>query len=198
MNKEKLNVKDLINIGLFTVLIFAFTFVGGMIGFVPVLMPLVPFVSGVLSGPVSILFATKIKKAGMLFIEQMIIAVIFVVMGHGPWMLLTAAVGGVLGEFILKKGKYKSIKYARFAFVVATLSGLGNWLPIFFAREAYIKQMIDLGYGQEFADKMMSVLPNWSLLPIIISGMFGMYVGCTIGIKMLKKHFVKAGMVKEG
>ncbi|MEG2419559.1 MAG: MptD family putative ECF transporter S component, partial [Eubacterium sp.] len=114
--RQKLNVKDLINVGLFTVLIFIFTFVGGMIGFIPVLMPLVPFTCGLLSGPVDMLYATKIRKPGMLLIEQIIIAILFVVTGHGPWMLATAAVGGLIGECILKKGHYSSIKYARLAF----------------------------------------------------------------------------------
>lgn len=195
MNK-KLSVKNLINVGLFTVLIFIFTFIGGMIGFIPVLMPIVPFVGGLLAGPVSMLFATKIKTRGMLFIEQLIIAAFFVATGHGPWMLLTAFVGGMLGELILKKGSYCSVKYARLAFTVATLSGIGAWLPIFFARDKYIEQLIQMGYGQEYAAKMMSVLPNWSLAPIVLLGMLGTYLGCTIGVAILKKHFVKAGMIK--
>ena len=196
MNKN-LNVKDLINVGLFTVLIFIFIFIGGMIGFIPVLMPIVPFVGGLLAGPVSMLFATKIKTRGMLLIEQLIIAILFVVMGHGPGMLLTALAGGMLGEILLKKGSYCSVKHARLAFTVAALSGIGNWLPIFFARDKYIDQMLQMGYGQVYAAKMMSVLPNWSLAPITLLGMLGTYLGCTIGITILKKHFVKAGMTKE-
>lgn len=195
--KNKLNVKDLINVGLFTVLIFIFTFIGGMIGFIPILMPLVPFVSGLLSGPINVLYATKIKKGGMLFIQQMIIAILFVVMGHGPWMIVTALVGGFLGEIILTKGRYRSVKHARLAFTAAALSGVGNWIPIFLARDKYIQHLVQAGYGQEYADKMMSVLPEWSLVPITLLGMIGTYLGCTIGIAILKKHFVKAGMTKE-
>lgn len=193
---KKLDVKDLINTGLFTVLIFIFTFIAGMIGFIPIFMPIVPFVTGIFTGSLYMLFATKIKTAGMLFIVQIILSLIFVAMGHGPWTLITAVIAGVLGELVLKKGGYVSIKYARLAFVVATLSGFGNWIPVFFAREKYIEQIIHMGYGQEYADKMMSVLPSWSLLPITALGMLGMYIGCTIGITILKKHFVKAGMIK--
>ena len=194
--KNKLDVRDVNNIGLFTVVTFIFTFIGGMIGFIPILMPLVPFVSGVLSGPVNMLFATKIKKSGMLFIEQIIIALAFLATGHGPWILLTAVVGGFLGELILKRGNFSSVKHARLAFSVAVLGGLGNWIPIFLARESYIEQVLQMGYGQDYAEKMMSVLPSWSLAPITLIGILGTYIGCTIGIAMLKKHFVKAGMIK--
>lgn len=194
--KKKLDVKDLINVGLFSVLILIFEFIGGMIGFIPVLMPLVPCVGGLLSGPICMLFATKIKKAGMLLIEQIIIAIVFVAMGHGPWMFLTASVAGLLGELLLRKGNYSSVKYARMAFSIVGLSTMGNFIPIFLAREKYMEQLVQTGYGQDYAEKMMSVLPNWSLAPIAVLGILGAYIGCTIGIAILKKHFVKAGMIK--
>lgn len=201
MNKkektEKLNVRDLVNAGLFSVLIFITTFLSGMIGFVPILMPVVPLVYGIVSGPVYMLYSTKIKKAGMIFIQTIVITLAFVATGHGPWVLLTAVAAGLLGEAVLRKGRYKSVKYARLAYTVQSIYGLGNWLPIYFARDAYIRQMLDMGYGEEYTQEMMSVLPNWTLPILVILAMLGAYIGCTIGIKMLKKHFVKAGMAEE-
>ena len=64
--KEKtgvLNVRDLVNVGLFSVLIFIATFLSGMIGFIPVLMPVVPFVYGIVSGPVCFILR-RLKKQG--------------------------------------------------------------------------------------------------------------------------------------
>lgn len=110
--KEKtgvLNVRDLVNVGLFSVLIFIATFLSGMIGFIPVLMPVVPFVYGIVSGPVYMLYFTKIKKAGMLFIQTIVVTLAFVATGHGPWVLLTAVIGGLLGEVVLRNGRYKSV-----------------------------------------------------------------------------------------
>lgn len=115
--KEKtgvLNVRDLVNVGLFSVLIFIATFLSGMIGFIPVLMPVVPFVYGIVSGPVYMLYFTKIKKAGMLFIQTIVVTLAFVATGHGPWVLLTAVIGGLLGEVVLRNGRYKSVKHASF------------------------------------------------------------------------------------
>ncbi|EGY76563.1 MptD family putative ECF transporter S component [Peptoniphilus indolicus] len=196
MKDKKLNVRDLINAGLFAILIFIATFVGGMIGFMPTLMPIVPLLQGIISGPVYMLYSTKIKKTGMVFIQTTVMSLVFFAIGHGPWVVLTGVGAGILAEAVLKKGNYTSVKQARFAFIIQSLWGLGNWLPIFFARASYIKTMIDMGYGEEYAQKMMSVLPNWSLIPIILLGMIGTYIGCSIGIKMLKKHFVKAGMAE--
>lgn len=195
--KKGLNVKDLINVGLFSVLSILFTFVGGMIGFIPFLMPIVPLVAGILVGPVNMLFATKIKKVGMIAIQQTVMGLLFFATGHGIWSLLFAPIGIVIAEYIMKKGNYTSINHARWAFSFTTVSFVGNWIPVFFAREKYIKQLIDMGYGAEYAQKMMSVMPSWFFVPLILIGFIGMYIGCTIGIKILKKHFVKAGMIKD-
>ena len=59
---KRLEVKDLINIGLFSVLGFVFMMIGSFLGMVPVLMPVVPLAQGVLVGPVNMLYSTKIKK----------------------------------------------------------------------------------------------------------------------------------------
>lgn len=194
---NNLDIRDLVNIGLFSILIFITTFLSGMIGFIPSLMPIVPLINGIIVGPLYMLFSTKIKKPWMLFIQTIIITLVFVATGHGPWVILTAIFSGLLGELILRNGKYGSIKTARYAFTIQSLYGVGNWLPIFFARNAYIKQLTEMGYSEEFIYKMMSVLPNWSLVFIIISGMVGTYIGCSIGILMLRKHFIKAGMAED-
>lgn len=196
MKEKKLNIRDLVNIGLFSILIFITTFIGGMIGFIPTLIPLTTFVAGIASGPVYMLYFTKIKKTGMLFITTIILCLTFMATGHGIWILITGVIGGVLGELILKKGGYKNVKNARTAFLIQSIYTLGNWLPVYFARDSYIKQMLDMGYGEEFTKKMMSVLPEWSLIPLILLGMLGTYIGCTIGIKILKKHFEREGVVK--
>ena len=43
---KRLEVKDLINIGLFSVLGFIFMMIGSFLAMVPVLMPVVPFCTG--------------------------------------------------------------------------------------------------------------------------------------------------------
>lgn len=194
---EKFNVRDLINVGLFTVLVMAFIFIGSMVGFIPVLMPFIGFCVGILSGPIYMLYATKINKPGMIVSQQILLGFIYALAGHGFWTIFTNAIGGIIGEVIFKRNNYKSVKDARLAFSFCNLGVIGNFLPIFFTRDAYLKGLIDSGYGAEFTEVMNRVLPNWSLIPIAILCMLGGYIGCTLGMKMLKKHFIKAGMVDE-
>lgn len=192
--KRKFGVRDLINAGVFSLLGLAATFIAGMIGFLPVLMPLVPFMCGLLSGPIFMLYSTKISGFGMILIMGVIFIIFFVTSGHGVWVI-----GGILStllaELILRKGDYQSVKAARLSYTAFSIFYIFILLPIYISRDAYAQKLIDAGYGSEYADKLMSVLPNWSIIPIALLGCLGAFIGCTIGIKMLKKHFAKAGMI---
>ena len=47
----------------------------------------------------------------------------------------------------------------------------------------------------EYADKVMAVMPMWSIV-LVIAGIFiCAIIGGMIGKALLKKHFVKAGIV---
>ena len=191
---NKFGIRDLINAGVFSLLILMATWCGGMIGFMPVLMPLVPFACGLVSGPVFMLYSTKIDKFGMVLIMGILFGLVFSMSGHGAVVLPAIIVMSLICEMILKKGGYKSIKTARLTYMVFMLFGAVNLIPIYFARDAFVQSLIDKNYGAEYAEKMLSVMPTWSFIPVVLLGMLGGYIGCTIGIKILNKHFKKAGM----
>lgn len=191
---NKFGIRDLINAGAFSLLTIIATWCGGMIGFIPVLMPLVPFSCGLVSGPVFMLYSTKIDKFGMVLIMGIVFGLVFGMTGHGAIVLPAIVVLSLICEMILKSGGYKSIKTARLAYTVFMIFAAVNLIPIYFARDTYVQSLIDKDYGAEFAEKLLSVMPNWSFIPVVLLGMIGGYIGCTIGIKILNKHFKKAGM----
>ncbi|WP_366953504.1 MptD family putative ECF transporter S component, partial [Pseudomonas aeruginosa] len=56
---NKLQAKDLINIGIFTAIYFVMFFATGCLGYMPVLMVLVPFICPIVSGIPMMLYVTK-------------------------------------------------------------------------------------------------------------------------------------------
>ena len=46
MDKKKLNAKDFINIGIFTVIYFVMFFITGMLGYIPIFAVIIPMASG--------------------------------------------------------------------------------------------------------------------------------------------------------
>ena len=190
----KFTVKDLVNASLFSVLIVVFYWCAGMLGFIPVTMPAIPFICGFVAGPAFMLYSTKIDKFGMMLILGIIVSLVFGLTGHGVYVIPGTVLLALIGEWILKMGGYKSINHARWAYTVFVLFAAFNLLPMFIAREAYVKHLLAGGYPQDFIDKMFAVLPQWSLLPITLFGALGGYLGATFGISILKKHFEKANM----
>ena len=192
----KLTVRDLINAGVFSLLTVMSIWIGGMIGFIPVTMPMVPFVCGLVSGPVFMLYSTKIHRFGMVLTMGIVCGLVFSLEGHGAVVMPLVIVIALLSEWVLKQGNYNSPKHARWAYTVFMLFGAANLLPMYVAREKYIQSLIEQGYGADFTNKLMAVMPNWSFLPVVALGMLGGYLGCTIGMKLLKKHFEPAGIAR--
>lgn len=191
---KKFGIRDLVNAGVFSLLTVMATWCGGMIGFIPVLMPLVPFACGLISGPVFMLYSTKIDKFGMVLIMGIVFGLVFSMSGHGAIVLPAIIILSLICEMILKSGGYKSIKTARLSYTVFMIFEATNLIPIYFARDAFVQSLIDRNYGAEYAEKLLSVMPTWSFIPVVLVGMLGGYIGCSIGIKILNKHFKKAGM----
>ncbi|MDU5471278.1 MptD family putative ECF transporter S component [Peptoniphilus harei] len=191
---KKFGIRDLVNAGVFSLLTVMATWCGGMIGFIPVLMPLVPFACGLVSGPVFMLYSTKIDKFGMVLIMGIVFGLVFSMSGHGAIVLPAIIILSLICEMILKSGGYKSIKTARLSYTVFMIFAAANLIPIYFARDAFVQSLIDRNYGAEYVNKLLSVMPTWSFIPVVLVGMLGGYLGCTIGIKILNKHFKKAGM----
>ena len=192
---NKLAIKDLVNVGLFSVLNVIFTFVGGMIGLIPVLMPAVPFVAACLAGPVNMLYTTRIRKRGMVFLQCVLMGLVFMGTGHGPWIVGTFIVVGAIGEEILKKGGYRSMKHARWCYSVIGIGTFGNFIPIMIARDAYLNDMVRQGMSKAYVEGFSKAMPQTIFVPSALMGAVGGYIGCTIGMHMLRKHFEKAGMV---
>ena len=83
MDKQnKLNAKDLINVGIYTAMYLVVFFVIGMLNAFPIFYPISLFVSPLITGVPFMLFTTKIKKSGMIFIMAVILGVFWFVMGY--------------------------------------------------------------------------------------------------------------------
>lgn len=75
-NSNKLQVKDLINTGLFTAIYFIVITIITMFGYIPIMMPLL-FVFGPLVVGISfMLFLTKVKKFGMILIMSLTVGLL--------------------------------------------------------------------------------------------------------------------------
>ena len=67
-NLNKLEGKDLVNIGIYCAIFFIIVMVVSFLGFIPVMIPLLTVFCPLAGGIPFMLFLTKVKKFGMIFI----------------------------------------------------------------------------------------------------------------------------------
>lgn len=191
---EKLQVKDLINVGVFTALYFVCFFAVGMLGYIPIFLVLLPLLCPVVAGIPFMLFLTKVKKFGMITIMGTILGGLMVLTGH-PWTVLVCGFCfGLIGDLIVKAGGYKSVKHAFIGYIFFSEWIIGAMIPLFFMRESYFKAIRE-GYGDTYADTLLAVTPNWVFGAMILLVIIGAIIGAFLGKATLKKHFKRAGIV---
>lgn len=191
---NKLETKDLINVGIFTAMYFVCFFLVGMIGLIPIMLITIPFFVPLVGGIPFMLYMTKIHKFGMITITGIICGLLMMLTGH-PWPVLVFTVAfALIGDLILKAGNYKSSKHVIISYAVFSEWMIGGMLPLFFMRNSYI-EMLESGYGAEYAEIVKNITPPWLFYVMIVMAFVGGLLGALLGKKILKKHFKKAGIV---
>ena len=192
---NKMQAKDLINIGLFPVLYFVLgCCVAIPIGFVPIFLPILGALWTLITGIPFMLFAVRVKKFGMVTIMAVLSGLLMGLTGMGFWGILTGAVFGLLGDLVMKSGNYQSAKKTLLGYGVFSLWMVGTYIPMYFMVEQSRADFAK-SFGDEYADKVMSVMPMWSIVLVIAAIFLFALLGGLIGKAILKKHFVKAGIV---
>ena len=185
--------KDLINIGIFSAIYFVIVFVVAMLGFIPVFLPLLAVIVPIIGGIPFMLFLTRVKKFGMIWIMSVIMGLLMLLTGMSWPPLVVSVVSGLLADLVYKSGNYKSASKAVLTNGVFSLWLAANYLPLFFAAEKYWSSRQN--FGQDYIDAVTKLMPTW-MCPVMFSAAFicGIIDGL-LGRKIMKKHFEKAGIV---
>ena len=128
---SRLEGKDLITIGIYTVIYVVIVMLVAMLGFIPIFIPLMAVLCPLIGGIPYMLYVTKAKKFGMTAIMGFLIGLIMVFFGNGYLTMVTGLVGGLLADVILKKADYKSAKSTVLSCGVFSIWVFGNFAPIF-------------------------------------------------------------------
>ena len=195
MEMEKLKIKDLVTIGVFTVIYFVLMFLSGMIGIVPILYLAYPTVAGIITGIVIMLFMAKVQKPGGLFILGLICSLIVIAMGNTYVILVHALISMAIAEIIRKTGGYKSFKYNMLSFAIFNTWICGFLMQVLLAKDKVIEIAETRGMGYAYIMKLIALLNLSSMILVYIGAIVGGLIGAYIGKAFLKKHFEKAGII---
>jgi energy-coupling factor transport system substrate-specific component len=193
MNK-KLTVKDLIVAGAFAALYIVVMLIVVMVtGFIPILLLCAPLILGVVCGTIYMLYVVKVPKRGAVLILSILVGLL--ILSSGVWVgLLYAVLCGLAAEVLIAVGKYRSTKLFRASYCAFACAHVGPLLGLVFARDVVMANSLTY-YGPEYVEQFNALTPSWIILVLIALGIIGGLIGGTIGNRLLKKHFIKAGIV---
>ena len=173
MEIEKLKIKDLVTIGVFTVIYFVLMFLSGMIGMVPILYLAYPAVAGIITGIVIMLFMAKVQKPWGLFILGLICSFIVIAMGNTYIILIHALISMVIAEFVRKIGGYKSFKYNMLSFTIFNTWICGFLMQILLAKDKVIEMAETRGMGYDYIMKLIALLNFRNMIFVYIGAIVG-------------------------
>jgi energy-coupling factor transport system substrate-specific component len=197
MNTDKLRAKDLITTAVFTVVFALVVFACSMaFGMIVVLYPFLVSFIGLFGGIVWLYMRVKAPKPFTITIQCVVCGLLFFIMGT-HWALVAGCVlGGVIADIITSVGKYKNFKLTALGYCIWCLCvHIGMFLLVFVARDYYYEYFVTSGMDIAWSDAFFDFM-NWRLmlgtgaLAVICAA-----AGMLLGRALLKKHFVKAGMV---
>ena len=192
-NSKRMQAKDLINVGIFTAIYFVIFFAGIMLGYIPIFIPLLGLVCPILCGIPFMLYLTKVKKFGMVTLTGIILGLLNVLIGAGVLVLIFGVVFGVLGDLVLKAGKYQSWKFTLLGYGVFSLWIMGYVSRMFLTRTEFFA-FLESNYGAEYTATLASYTPAWMFPVLFVVTFIGGILGALLGRVVLKKHFKKAGI----
>ena len=139
---NRLQGKDLINIGIFTAIYFIVIFAAASIGFIPIFIPLISVIVPLVGGIPMMLFFSKIKKFGMLTICGLLLGIIMLLTGMGYWCIPTGLIFGLISDFMMKGCGYKNAKREVLIHGVFSMWVIGAFIPIVVTRDAYYQNLL--------------------------------------------------------
>lgn len=191
--REKLTGKDLITVGIYSAIYYVIMFAVAMLGMIPFLFPMLAVIVPLVGGVVFMLFLTKVKKFGMIWIMSIIMGILMLLSGMGVYSLIIGIFSGLAAELIYRSGRYGSVARGVLAHAVFSLWIFGNYLLLYLEHDSYMATREEM-MGKEFVDTVNKLLPSWTWILMLAACLCFGLLGGVLGRRLLKKHLQKAGI----
>ena len=194
----KFHSQDLITLGIFSVIIIVINIMINILSvFSPFLIPLTKALSGLIVSIPFMLYLTRVHQRGLIALMGLVLRVIMVLCGDYILTLASALIAGLIADIIFQEAKKRhSRALIILSYSVFNLWSIGGLLPLLFMRkeiEAQVASQLGIEYAITFSRLFSIPVVYGTLVGIFIAGLIGAF----IGLKMINKHFVRAGLVEK-
>lgn len=191
-SNNKLKGKDLINIGIYAAIYCVIMMCIAMLGYIPILMPMLCVIGPIILGVPMMLFYTKVRKFGMISILAIVVGIFLCVTGMGFWPVLFSIAFGVLADLIAKSGGYASTRKTILSYGTFCVLIFGNYVPLYLDPVGYFSTR--QSFGTEYINTLSGIMQPWTAPVLVVAAFVCGILGALLGKALLKKHFVKAGI----
>ena len=119
----------------------------------------------------------------------------FFLSGHFFVAFLPGLIFGFLADLLAKQGNYQNKLLSLASFVLFSFANSGPIIMMWLARETYVQSLLARGKTQEYIDRVMVPVNPQVVLGFVIMVVIAAIIGGLFGQYMVKKHFIKSGMV---
>ena len=194
--EKKINTKDLVYLGTFTVLFMMATVIGFSVTFTPIIQFSRMFISAFLGGPFYLLFVTRVQKPCAVLIMGLFSSVLVGWLLFGsPVYALVAFAFFVAGELILFVGKYSNLKMIMLSYIPVAFWPFGPYGAWWYDTEAIYDLSVSSTYTVEFTDGILALINSTSLVLVLASTLIGGILSILFSKALFKKHFKRAGLI---
>lgn len=195
--KKRLELKDIMNVGIFVVIYYVAFFASMCVGYFPPAMPFLSIVSGILCGIPFMLFLTKIKKPGCILLFGTVCGLISLAMGSGAMPLVFAVVAGLICELLMFCIKYRPGIINIMVYMVFTLWNMGYGIRLYVSTASSYVDSLNEGYGEDYVSSMLDYVMGVTFWSSVGLCLLGGLLGGLLGFAIFRKHFKKIEMSTE-
>ena len=180
----KLEVSDLITIGVFAALYFVMVCIATLVstlftgGFGSIFLPAI---TALISGCVYMLLAARLGKFGGITVMGVIIGLFLFISGHFVLSFIASIVFPVAADLIARAGKYKSKALLLVSYVVFSYGLTGPILPLWFMKDAYVASLQARGKDAAYIDGVFVNINTGtffiSMIAILVCAVLGGWFG---------------------
>ncbi|WP_270819713.1 MptD family putative ECF transporter S component [[Eubacterium] hominis] len=194
---NKLQIKDLVTIGIYTAIYFMVNVIVMVCGGIaPLVWIFMPTILSLICGVIYMPLMAKVQKPGAILIMGMITALIYLIRGGFSLVLIvTYSVSCILAELIRKQMGYSSFKSTLFSYAFFSMGMVGDLLPIWMFRDQYAEHMLSSGMPADYIEVLNNVTSVGMLVMMLATTFLMAFVGGFLGKLVMKKHLEKAGIV---
>ncbi len=205
MNQNKTTVgtkpsgRDFINLGIFTVIFIVLFMACIMVMSMTIYtLPFGVALGSFISASVYMLLRAKVPKTGAIILFGVLFGLVMFVMGSGWPILAAVIIGSIIAEFIARSGHYGSYAREVIGYCILMLgTAVGSYIPFLVMKDYYLKVAEGNSINGKFMARLIEFISGPYLAVALATTVVTAILGTVLARSVFKKHFVKAGLLKE-